>query len=210
LEPYQTLIVVVRHDARAVPHLTSSALPVVAVERHGPALRVTVEASAPGSHQLTGTDGTHTYRGTVRTDDPLEPVGVAGDWTLTLDRADATPTTGPLGSWTDHDRLFSGSGTYTTDIDVERALLDGRRVLLDLGDVRDVAAVTVNGTDLPSLLWAPWVVDLTGLVKPGRNSLSVRVANTLSNERNKPLPSGLLGPVTLRFRRHVTADLARV
>ncbi|MFE4823731.1 hypothetical protein ACFRFU_46685 [Streptomyces sp. NPDC056704] len=40
---------------------------------------MTVEASAPGSHQLTGTDGTHTYRGTVRTDDPLEPVGVTGD-----------------------------------------------------------------------------------------------------------------------------------
>ncbi|MFE9889831.1 glycosylhydrolase-like jelly roll fold domain-containing protein [Streptomyces scopuliridis] len=210
LDPYQTLIVVVRHDALSVPHLTSSALPVVAVERHGPALRVTVEASAPGSHQLTGTDGTHIYRGTVRTADPLEPVGVTGDWTLTLDRADATPVTGPLGSWTDHDRLFSGSGTYTTDIDVERALLDGRRVLLDLGDVRDVAAVTVNGTELPSLLWSPWVVDLTGLVKPGHNSLSVRVANTLSNERNKPLPSGLLGPVTLRLRRHVTADLARV
>ncbi|WP_328843865.1 glycosylhydrolase-like jelly roll fold domain-containing protein [Streptomyces sp. NBC_00258] len=210
LEPYRTLIVVVRHDARPVPHLTASPLPVVAIERHGRGLRTTVEASAPGTHRLTGTDGTHVYRGTVRVDDPLGPVGVDSDWTLTLERDGATPITAALGSWTDHDRLFSGSGTYTTDIDVEAALLDGRRVLLDLGDVREVAAVTVNGTELPPLLWAPWAVDVTRLVRPGRNSLAVRVANTLSNERNKPLPSGLLGPVTLRFRRHVTVDLARV
>lgn len=45
---------------------------------------------------------------------------------------------------------------------------------------------------------------------PGRNRIAVRVANTLSNERNKPLPSGLLGPVTLRFRRRADADLNRV
>ncbi|MGW6008136.1 glycosylhydrolase-like jelly roll fold domain-containing protein [Streptomyces sp. NPDC055210] len=209
LEPYQTRIVVVRHDARAVPHLTAAPLPVLAVERHGKGLRATVEASAPGSHRFTGTDGTRTYRGTARTDDPLDPVTVDGDWTLTLEREGSTPVTGPLGSWVEHDRLFSGSGTYTKDLDVERALLDGRRVLLDLGDVRDVAAVTLNGTALPPLLWAPWTVDITRLVKAGRNSLAVRVANTLSNERNKPLPSGLLGPVTLRFRRHLTVDLTR-
>ncbi|MFD5625467.1 glycosyl hydrolase [Streptomyces sp. NPDC127072] len=210
LEPFQTRIVLVRHDGRAVPHLTASPLPVLTVERHGKALRATVEAAAPGSHRFTGTDGTHTYVGTAHTDDPLRPVTVTGDWTLTLERDGATPVTGPLGSWVEHDRLFSGSGTYTTDLDVERALLDGRRVLLDLGDVRDVAAVTVNGTALPPLLWAPWTVDITPLVKPGRNSLAVRVANTLSNERNKPLPSGLLGPVTLRFRRRLTVDLTRV
>jgi len=210
LEPYQTRIVVVRHDGRPAPHLTASPLPVLTVERRGRGLRATVEASAPGSHRFTGTDGSHTYRGTVRADDPLEPVTVNGDWTLTLERDGSTPVSGPLGSWTAHDPLFSGSGTYTTELDVERARLDGRRVLLDLGDVRDVAAVTVNGTELPPLLWAPWVVDITRLVRAGRNSLAVRVANTLSNERKKPLPSGLLGPVTLRFRRHLTVDLTRV
>ncbi|MEU5597559.1 glycosylhydrolase-like jelly roll fold domain-containing protein [Streptomyces sp. NPDC020298] len=209
-EPYQTRIVVVRRDEPAPPHLTAAPLPVIGVERDGHVLRATVEAAAPGDHRLTGTDGSHTYRGTVRIDDPLEPLAVDGDWTLTLERDGSTPTTGPLGSWTAHDPLFSGSGTYTTETDVARSLLDGRRVLLDLGDVRDVAAVTVNGTALPPLLWAPFVVDVTGLTVPGRNRLEVRVANTLSNERNKPLPSGLLGPVTLRFRRRVTARLTRV
>jgi hypothetical protein len=143
----------------------------------------------------------------VRVDDALTPVPVTGDWTLALERERDTPVTGPLGSWTVYAPLFSGSGTYTKEIDVARADLDGRRVLLDLGEVRDVARVSVNGKELDPLMWAPFVTDVTGLLKPGRNRLAVRVANTLSNERNKPLPSGLLGPVTLRFKRRVTAVL---
>lgn len=210
LTPYETRIVVVRRTATPAPHLTDATLPVLSVERHRDTLRATVELSSPGSHRLTGADAGRTYRGTVRVDDPLTPLPVTADWTLTLDRDGDTPVTGPLGSWTAHAPLFSGTGTYTTHIDLDRAVLDGRRVLLDLGDVRDVAGVTVNGTGLDPLLWAPFATDVTGLLVPGRNRLSVRVSNTLSNERNKPLPSGLLGPVTLRFRRRVTAVLDRV
>ncbi|MEU9355431.1 glycosylhydrolase-like jelly roll fold domain-containing protein [Streptomyces griseoloalbus] len=210
LEPYQTLVVVVRPGVRHEPHLTDSPLPVLAVERHGTALRATVEAAEPGTHTLTGTDGSHRHRGTVRVDDPLDPVTVEGDWTFTFERDGATPVTAPLGSWTAHDALFSGSGTYTTDLDLDADRLRDRRVLLDLGDVRDVAEVTVNGTALPPLLWAPFVADVTERLRPGRNTLRVRVSNTLSNERKKPLPSGLLGPVTLRFRRRATVELRRV
>ncbi|MFJ3895629.1 glycosyl hydrolase [Streptomyces sp. NPDC090083] len=210
LAPYETRIVVVRHRSPAAPHLTSSPLPVLAVRAAGRFLRVSVEASAPGTYRLTGTADGRVYEGTVRVTDPLAPLAVTGDWTLTLERAGATPVTGPLGSWTAHDPLFSGSGTYTITVPLERASLDGRRVLLDLGDVRDVAGVTVNGTALEPLLWAPFAVDVTDHLVAGDNLLEVRVANTLSNERNKPLPSGLLGPVTFRFRRRVTTDLPRV
>ncbi|MFF0693580.1 glycosylhydrolase-like jelly roll fold domain-containing protein [Streptomyces tendae] len=212
LEPYRTAVVVVRggRGEGDRPHLTESTVPVRSVERHGHVLRATVEASAAGTHRLSGVDGGHRYHGTVRIDDPLAPLPVEGDWTLTFEREGAQPVTGPLGSWTEHDELFSGSGTYTTDIDVDAARLHGRRVLLDLGDVRDVAEVSVNGTALPPLLWAPFVADVTGHLGAGRNTLRVRVANTLSNERKKPLPSGLLGPVTLRFRRRTTVELRRV
>ncbi|MER5434175.1 glycosyl hydrolase [Streptomyces sp. NPDC002588] len=208
--PYETRIVVVRRAADPRPHLTDATLDVLSVERRGAVLRATALADTPGTHRLTGTDGGRTYRGTVRVDDPLTPFPVTGDWTLSLDRDGDTPVTGPLGSWTAHAPLFSGTGTFTTRLDVAPALLDGRRVLLDLGDVRDVAGVTVNGEELGPLLWAPFVTDVTGLLVPGRNELAVRVSNTLSNERNKPLPSGLLGPVTLRFQRRVTAVLDRV
>ena len=41
----------------------------------------------------------------------------------------------------------------------------------------------------------------------GRTRIEVRVINTLANERNKILPSGLLGPVVLRPLEVLTVDL---
>lgn len=213
LAPYETLAVVVRAGDRPRPHLTDSTLPAAAiasVTAAGQTLRVTAVLDAPGDHVLTGTDGGRAYRGTVSVTDPLAPVPVAGDWTLTLQRAGATPVTGPLGSWTAVEPLFSGSGVYTTELVLDAGTLDGRGFRLDLGQVREVAQVTVNGTELPPLLWTPYTADVTDLLRAGRNTLTVRVSNTLSNERNKPLPSGLLGPVTLRPYRKVTAALRRI
>lgn len=213
LAPYETLAVVVRAGGKARPHLTDSTLPaasIASVTATGQTLRVTAVLDAPGDHVLTGTDGGRTYRGTVSVTDPLAPVPVAGDWTLTLQRGGATPVTGPLGSWTAVEPLFSGSGVYTTELVLDAGTLDGRGFRLDLGQVREVAQVTVNGTELPPLLWTPYTADVTDLLRAGRNALTVRVSNTLSNERNKPLPSGLLGPVTLRPYREVTATLRRI
>ncbi|MEU5715770.1 glycosyl hydrolase [Streptomyces sp. NPDC020403] len=210
LRPYETLAVVVRHTARPGPHLTEAALPVDAVVRDGRELRVTAVADAPGRYGFAGTDGAHGYRGSAVVTDPLEAVALDGDWTLLLAREGALPVTRPLGSWTDLEPLFSGSGTYSTAFTLDRAVLRERGFRLALGTVREVAAVTLNGTELPPLLWSPYTADVTELLRPGRNTLSVRVSNTLSNERKKPLPSGLLGPVSLRPYRRVTAALPRV
>jgi hypothetical protein len=90
---------------------------------------------------------------------------------------------------------------------------------LDLGQVHDVADVTVNGHRAGVAWRAPYQVDVTGLLHAGTNTISVRVANLWVNRligdaqpgANKiahvtgptyaadaPLrPSGLLGPVRL-------------
>jgi hypothetical protein len=210
LRPYETLAIVVRAATRPGAHLTEAALPVEDVTARKDTLHVTAVADAPGRYPLAGADDRHTYRGSAEVTDPLHAADLGGDWTLTLEKDGATPVTRPLGSWTDLDPLFSGSGTYTTTLDLDRDALDGRGFRLDLGTVREVAAVTVNGTELPPLLWSPYTADVTDVLRTGRNTLSVRVSNTLSNERKKPLPSGLLGPVTLRPYRRVTAVLNRV
>ncbi|MEU8569012.1 glycosylhydrolase-like jelly roll fold domain-containing protein [Streptomyces pathocidini] len=212
LGPYETLAVVFRAATDEGPHLTDAGpLPVtsVAASRDGRALKVEALAEAPGSWSLTGTDGRRTYRSTARVTDRLEPVPLDGDWTLTLHQSGAQSVVRPLGSWSDIAPLFSGSATYTKDITLDAALLSGRRLHLDLGGVREVAQVTVNGTALPPVLWTPYVVDATEALRAGANHIAVRVSNTLSNERNKPLPSGLLGPVVLRPRLPLTVDLPR-
>jgi len=208
LLPYETLGVVFRDGARPRPHLTDGTLPASRVTADARTMRATVTAAAPGSYPLTGTANGRTYRGTVRVDDPLAPIPVAGPWTVRLEKDGSVPQQRPLGSWTTFDPTFSGSGGYTTSLDLTAADLAGRRLVLDLGAVHDLATVTVNGTALPSALWHPYTVDVTAALRPGVNTIGVRVTNTLANSRNKILPSGLAGPVVLRPRAVVTATLA--
>jgi hypothetical protein len=129
-----------------------------------------------------------------------------------------------LQSWTeaaDHGvRHYSGSATYTREFDWSETR-DGR-VWLDLGKVAVVASVTFNGRPLGTAWKSPYAFDITDALKGGRNQLEVRVTNVWTNRlildsglpeaerktwvtwnpykpRDALLPSGLLGPVTLRL-----------
>ncbi len=118
-------------------------------------------------------------------------------------------------------KYFSGTGTYTKSVDAPAAWFkSGARVWLDLGDVKYLAEVTVNGKPLGIVWHTPFRVDATGALKPGANQVTVKVTNTWVNRligdeqlgvttkitfadvrpyhANSPLmPSGLLGPVTV-------------
>jgi len=127
-----------------------------------------------------------------------------------------------LASWTTSAdsgvKYFSGTATYTRSVRVP-ASWRGRRIVLSLGDVRDLAQVTVNGVAMPLSWKAPFEVDVTGALRPGANEIAVRVTNEWTNrmigDRAMPMkrilsagpapfggmptlpPSGLLGPVQL-------------
>ena len=133
-------------------------------------------------------------------DPPTEDVvaDAASGWRFRFATGDTTwrPAPAPLGSWTARDSTYSGTGIYEGTLEVEdgprRA---GDRYLLDLGAVRDVAEVELNGKALGRRLWRPYRYDVTDIVRPGSNRITVRVTNTLANQKGTPLPSGLLGPV---------------
>jgi hypothetical protein len=79
-------------------------------------------------------------------------------------------------------KYFSGTATYSTTVSVDASLLGaGKRVELNLGDVRDLVTVTVNGKRLGVLWHAPFVCDITPALKPGENTLELAVANTWHN-----------------------------
>ena len=90
-----------------------------------------------------------------------------------------------------------------------------------MGEVKNVARVQLNGKDLGVLWTRPFRVEITGAVRPADNVLEIAVTNLWPNRligdaalppekrftrthvtkftKNAPLmPSGLLGPVTLR------------
>ncbi len=90
---------------------------------------------------------------------------------------------------------YSGVGAYSQSFEVPQKYAVGARLFLKLSEVHECCRVLVNGEEAGVRLWAPWRVELTGLVRPGRNELTVEVANTAANLYDKrPLPSGLAGP----------------
>lgn len=209
MDPYETVAVVFPGEAEEGPHLTSSSLPATAVSADERSLTADLLADAPGEYPVVGSHDGQTYMGMAKVSDPLGPVALDGPWTFNFESADAAEHEVELGSWTELDPTFSGTGSYSKQVDLDEADLSSRRWLLDLGEVRDLAAVSVNGEDLPTALWHPYVVDVTSALHAGTNTIEIRVSNTLANERGNDLPSGLIGPVTLQPRAEVSVELLR-
>ncbi len=151
-----------------------------------------------------------------------------GPWTLAFPPGWGAPEAlrlDKLSSWTELDlppeaRAFSGTATYTTEFEMN-PLAPGARVELDLGRVEVIAAARLNG-EPAGILWSPpYRLDITRLLKPGLNRLSVDVTDTWFNrlaydagldekarktwtisgpaKGSSPVPAGLLGPVTVRL-----------
>jgi hypothetical protein len=162
----------------------------------------------------------------------LKMTPIDGPWSLEFPARwsnEGTIRIGRLQPWnelTDEEtRSFSGSATYRCTFDIPPAKALERR-LLDLGDVRDIAEVTVNGHKL-STKWAPpfrW--DVSQQTVAGKNQIEIKVTNTWHNRlvydaslptadrktwtyhapaKDKPLiPSGLIGPVTIQSGALIT------
>jgi hypothetical protein len=121
-------------------------------------------------------------------------------------------------------KYFSGTGTYSKTIEAPANWFKGNaRLWFDLGDVKNLAEVIVNGKSLGIVWHAPYRVDVTEVIKPGSNQLTVKVVNAWVNrligdqQPNAKVKytfstikaysagsslqsSGLLGPVTVMRR----------
>lgn len=112
-----------------------------------------------------------------------------GPWTLDFPPqwgAPASVQLNALTSWTTSSipgvKYFSGTATYVKDLRApESWFRNGRRLYIDLGTVRDIAQVEVNGKSA-GLVWAPpYRVDVTGVLRPGLNHLRIEVTNEWTN-----------------------------
>lgn len=129
-----------------------------------------------------------------------------------------------LSSWSENSnsivRYFSGTATYRKTINAPKSWFrQGASLKLDLGNVANIAEVSVNNKPLGILWKAPYRIDLANLLKPGRNNIEIKVTNGWINrmigdkqpgaksyswstynpyKENSPLPpSGLLGPIQI-------------
>ena len=152
---------------------------------------------------------------------------IDGPWNVSFQPDRGAPnsiTLDELSDWSHSDdpgvKYFSGVGTYTKTVQASpQWFRKGSRMWIDLGDVKNLAAVTVNGKKLGETWHPPYRVDATFALKPGANQITIEVVNAWVNRligdeqpgatkltfadvkpyrANSPLlPSGLLGPVTV-------------
>jgi hypothetical protein len=124
----------------------------------------------------------------------------------------------PLTASADPDtRYFSGISTYTSSFAAPANYKQGSPLVVDLGNVGDLAEVLVNGKSVGTVWKFPYRVDISSAARRGANRIVVRVANLWKNRligdaqpgavkttfttlptytADAPLrPSGLLGPV---------------
>jgi hypothetical protein len=169
---------------------------------------------------------------TAKSNDPaLTPIQeVTGSWAVHFDPKWGGPESvqfESLASWTDRPeqgiKFYSGTAVYQKTFDFTASPEINHkfsRVLLDLGDVNELAEVKVNGRSCGITWCPPFRADITDAVKPGENQLEIDLVNfwpnrvigdaslppdkryTQTNIRNlkanTPLmESGLLGPVKL-------------
>jgi hypothetical protein len=129
---------------------------------------------------------------------------VSGPWALRFQPGRGAPdsiTLDQLASWTTNDdagvKYFSGVGTYTKTIDAPAAwFAAGAHVWIDLGQVKELAQVEVNGKPLGTVWHTPFRVDATGVLHPGSNQLIVRVTNLWPNRMIGDLQPGVTNPIT--------------
>ncbi len=116
-------------------------------------------------------------------------------------------------------RYYSGTAMYHNSFTID-TLQKESRYIIDLGNARAIAKVSVNGKAVGGVWTAPYQVDITAAVKQGVNQLDIKVVNTWVNRlvgdaklpaaqrkttvlfgpgADTPLQaSGLLGPVVVR------------
>jgi len=150
---------------------------------------------------------------------------ITGSWTVKFDPKWGGPATvefARLEDWTkrseDSIRYYSGTATYVKHFDLKQGT--SGRLFLDLGVVKNIAEVRLNGKQLGIVWTAPWRIEITDAVRAAGNVLEIEVVNLWPNRllgdsvlspaqrltwTNIPidpkatlLPSGLLGPVIIQ------------
>ena len=95
-------------------------------------------------------------------------------------------------------RYFSGNVRYETTFTLDKKEMHGR-LFADTGEVGVMAKIYVNGKYAGGVWTAPYRVDITDLVRKGKNTIAIDVVNTWVNRLvgDSRLPEGERGTWTL-------------
>lgn len=180
----------------------------------------------PGIYTITDSEGlTHT----LEIASILPVIDLSTDWQLNFKSIDKNIVMDSLQSWTELDsdslRYYSGTTVYRKSFTLDPSC--NGKVILDLGSLKNICELHVNGHKV-GLAWKPpYKFDVTSYVRNGINDIEIEITNLLHNRisgdflvpeserayysfgaidqyrdgtvtgKDKLLPSGLFGPVLL-------------
>ena len=197
--------------------------------------RVSVRLWTAGTYQFEDARG---LKCSVKADSIPPDIPIHQSWKVALPKGWGAPDfllLKELISWTDSPdpgvKYFSGTASYSNSFVIpEGDPQKGYSFVLDLGKLKEVAEIFVNGKSAGILWKEPFRVDITRFVKPGDNALDIAVTNlwnnrivgdlqpgnktayTRTNIKSKfsaktPLISwGLLGPVKISYAVNCESD----
>jgi len=188
-----------------------------------------MNAPEPGVYTLHWSDD---KKQTVKAVKPTQTIALTGNWNLQFDperEGPASVAVHELKSWTEFAdiavKYYSGSAVYNKEFVLNGKEIRGKKALLNLGTLHEMAVVTLNGHRYPLCWTPPYELDVTGRLTDGKNKLEIEITNLWPNRLigDAPLPqskrltktninkfeaadaekllrvSGLLGPVQLKL-----------
>jgi hypothetical protein len=120
--------------------------------------------------------------------EPRTLVTITDPWTVNFDKAWGGPESpvkmAALEDWSkskdERIKYYSGTAVYRNTFVLDEIPLK-EMLYINLGDVKIMAEVKINGQRAGGVWTPPWQVDITNLVKPGENSVEVDVVNNWKN-----------------------------
>jgi hypothetical protein len=203
--------------------------PAIDIVKSGNGMAASVTQS--GNYELSWSDGTKSSYN-LRVSEEVQML--SGKWNIFFDTAWGGPaeiSTDSLKSWTafndERIKYYSGKAVYKKDFVIKKNT-GGSKIILNLGNVLEMASITVNGHKLPVKWSAPFEFEITQFINTGNNKLEVEVVNLWPNRLigDSKLPaekrftktnvmkydihdsekmlreSGLIGRVTLTYTRY--------
>ncbi len=163
--------------------ILSKEKPLFELERSGGKWEMT--ASAPGSYTLYWSNG---ETSTIKIEKEDQIIPLSGSWEVHFDPNWGGPETivfDELKSWTEFQeegiKYYSGTAVYKKSFHVKKKDIKEAKVVIELGNVHEVASVSLNDHHF-NLCWTPpYRLDVTDYLKNGTNKLEIKITNLWPN-----------------------------
>jgi hypothetical protein len=180
----KTHITEIRKDGQSIfPEfsLATKDYPRIDFQRNGDS--VTAEINEAGIYSLVWSDG---RKEELKVEKAGQQIELTGSWDINFyDDHASGARVNELKSWTNFElpqiKCYSGKALYKKAFELSPEDLKDNRIIIDLGNVKEMASVKINGQQLQVIWNAPFRFDLTPYLKAGTNELKVEVVNMWVN-----------------------------